>query len=82
MDLDSWNLPSFGYFDADLGEPVVADMTIIGMAVYISADNNYMSGLTPDAHTGLYTSLVRGSLRTAGEVQHELPDGDQLDGRA
>jgi hypothetical protein len=58
MDLDRWNLPSFGYFDADIGEPIVADMTIRGMTIYISADNNYMSGLTPDAHTGLYTSLA------------------------
>jgi hypothetical protein len=62
MDLDTWNLPSFGYFDADIGEPVVADMTIIGVAVYVSADNNYMGTLFEEAHTGLYTSLALDSM--------------------
>ena len=28
------------------------------------------------------TALLRGCLRAAGEVQHVLPDRDQLDGRA
>ena len=28
------------------------------------------------------TEVVRGGLRAAGKVQHELPDRDQLDGRA
>jgi hypothetical protein len=56
--LDSWNLPSFGFFDADFGVPIIADTTILGTAVLISADNNYMSGLFDDAHTGLYTSIA------------------------
>ena len=58
MDLDSWNLPSFSYFDADLGEPIIADVTILGMTLYISADNNYMGDLLSTGHTGLYTSLA------------------------
>jgi len=58
IDVDSWNLPSFGYFDADLGEPVVADSTILGVAIYISADNNYMGDLLGIGYTGLYTSLA------------------------
>ncbi len=58
IDVDSWNLPSFGYFDADLGEPVVADVTILGLTLYISADNNYMGELLGSGHTGLYTSLA------------------------
>ena len=28
------------------------------------------------------TQILRGGLRAAGEVQHVLPDRDQLDGRA
>ncbi len=58
IDVDSWDRPSFGYFNADIGEPVVADTTILGMTVYISADNNYMGSVFPESHTGLYTSLA------------------------
>ena len=58
IDVDAYNRPSFGYFDADHGVPMVADTTVLGVTVYVSADNNYASAMFPDAHTGLYTSLA------------------------
>jgi hypothetical protein len=60
IDVDSWGLPSFGYFDADEGEPMVADMTMLGVTLIIPADNNYMADVfgAGAGYTGLYTSIA------------------------
>ncbi len=59
IDLDSWGLPSFGYYHADKGEPMVADMTLLGITMVISADNNYMADVLGEGagYTGLYTAI-------------------------
>jgi hypothetical protein len=41
VEMDSGNMPSFAYFDADYGIPMVADFTSYGVAIYAMADNNY-----------------------------------------
>jgi hypothetical protein len=52
MDVDSANDPSFAYFDADYGIPMVADYTSWGVAIYAQADTNYVGP------TGFGTSIA------------------------
>jgi hypothetical protein len=73
IDVDSWNLPSFAYFDADRGEPYVADMTILGITLTIAADNNYMADLfgAGAGYTGLYTSIGLDSMNNDHVVYYD-----------
>jgi hypothetical protein len=61
MDVDSSNLPTFAWFDGDLGLPYVADFTAFGVSVYFIADFEAV-GLY---YSGEYSSVA---LDSADEV--------------
>ena len=76
--VDSSNLPSFAYFDADNGVPTLTDYTTFGVGVTSSIDINYTGA------TGYFTSIALDSSDwdyvayyddglTAGEVQMAVP---------
>jgi len=55
LDIDSSNLPTFGYYDASVNYPYVADYSSFGVGIYAPAD--YLAFSTSD-YIGIYTALA------------------------